>query len=232
MPNWCFNHVEVTAPNLQRMQEFIDFCSKPHIALWDGEKEETGVFWNFASPTDLNTYFGISAEEHPYEKSDDIMTNVLNSLTYDNDSYSWNVRNWGTKWDIDPVFDNIQEISDGTAFLNWNFDTAWSPPLEIYSLMAETFPDFEFEIEYFEPGLDFAGGLTLKNGEIETELHIQSPTHEDYLTKLGFTNCEICGTSGEICTFCSECFENKPCECEESNELVTTSVHGDGGDLS
>jgi hypothetical protein len=229
MPNWCDNHVEVTAPDVKTMQEFINFCSKPHTVLWTADEptEETGVFWNFITPPDVNTYFGITHEEPKYEKSDDIMTNVINSLASDNDWYSWNVRNWGTKWDIEPDFDEIQDNGD-SAYMNWNFQTAWSPALEAYSEMARKFPTMKFDFSYSELGMDYAGFISFENGKTVAEGHIDSPTHEQYLNELGYGYCERCGTDAQECSLCNECYEYKEdCECEKEDDLVSAGTLGE-----
>lgn len=58
--------------------------------------------------------------------------------------------NWGTKWDVDP----LDVEFDGTT-LTAGFDSAWSPPIELYDFLVEQ--GFEVDASYYEPGLDFGG---------------------------------------------------------------------------
>jgi len=66
------------------------------------------------------------------------------------DWYSWNVNNWGTKWDTNV---NIIDQSDNEIVLS--FDTAWSPPIGFYAALEEM--GFEVDAFYYEPGMCFAG---------------------------------------------------------------------------
>jgi hypothetical protein len=64
--------------------------------------------------------------------------------------YDWSVNNWGTKWEAKIYEHEVK--SNGVRF---NFDTAWSPPIEFYERMVEK--GFEVEAYYFEEGMDIAG---------------------------------------------------------------------------
>jgi len=74
-------------------------------------------------------------------------------LTEDGDWYSWNVNNWGTKWDTGV---NIIDQSDNEIVLS--FDTAWSPPIGFYAFLEEM--GYEVDAYYYEPGMCFAGHYT------------------------------------------------------------------------
>lgn len=73
-----------------------------------------------------------------------------------NNAYEWCVSNWGTKWDIQT---NFSEVED--QCLTLNFDTAWSPPLPVYAALQDQ--GFEVQAFYYEPGMAFAGMWT--NGQ-------------------------------------------------------------------
>ena len=74
------------------------------------------------------------------------------------DWYDWRVKNWGTKWESNN--DSVEEIENGLIAA---FDTAWSPPINIYEkLQAKGFDVFA---TYIECGMMFAG--IWENGEDE-----------------------------------------------------------------
>ena len=50
-----------------------------------------------------------------------------------------------------------------------SFDTAWSPPIQYYEKLSETYPLLTIEVEYSEAGMDFAGTQTYENGELTSE---------------------------------------------------------------
>lgn len=68
--------------------------------------------------------------------------------------YDFQVRNWGTKWD---VIDATAELhnDDGELTISASFQTAWSPPLEVYKKLMDD--GFELRAMYFEGGMCFAG---------------------------------------------------------------------------
>jgi len=71
------------------------------------------------------------------------------------DSYHWSWENWGTKWDAcEP---DVNE-SESQCFCV-GFDTAWSPPTKWLHNIMNDYPNLEFELEYDEPGMCFAGVL-------------------------------------------------------------------------
>jgi len=220
MPNWCNNHVEITAPSVAELNEFISFCSQPHETRWSGEiEQDQGVFWNFISPENLEEYWGT-----PRNELDSIAKDAGIKIS-GGDWYWWNISNWGTKWDIQPDFYEVQETSDG-AFTNWNFDTAWSPPREVYDAIAKRFPNLEFLIQYSEIGMDFAGLVLFRDGKLINEVFCDNVTHDQYLNELGFTCCDRCGTDAETCQVC-ECGEQLPCEWEDC-ETKTVSADANG----
>ena len=66
------------------------------------------------------------------------------------DWYDWCVANWGTKWDARDI--DYDDGSD-TVF----FNTAWSPPIELFNWFARQYPDSEMQLEFIEEGCQFEG---------------------------------------------------------------------------
>ena len=66
--------------------------------------------------------------------------------------YDWNISNWGTKWEASIY--SWEKLSDNHIKLN--FDTAWGPPTEFYSYVAEN-TEFYVNATYWEPGMGFVG---------------------------------------------------------------------------
>jgi hypothetical protein len=85
-------------------------------------------------------------------KESESFFNVLvpRPVSEDSDWYSWNVNNWGTKWDTGV---DLVEKADNSVTLS--FDTAWSPPIGFYAALEEM--GYEVDAYYFEPGMCFAG---------------------------------------------------------------------------
>lgn len=190
MPNWCMNSVIVSAKTKEELVEFLDFCDQPHTSHWKDWKSDEiitdentkGVFWNFIAPTDLDSYFGRSTTT-PMPEGANILEHIAKEFAEGMDWYNWNVRNWGTKWDIRIERDFLPEFdqrNDGDWYFNWNFDTAWSPAEHAYRAMAKRFPNLGFNYEITEEANFYAGVLVFENGELISEDWADEPTHHDF----------------------------------------------------
>lgn len=81
--------------------------------------------------------------------------NINNSDAFAADGwYTWNVNNWGTKWDFgkDEYNDPIA-IENGKVVISFN--TAWSPPIPFYDYLVNL--GYKVDATYFEPGMCFCG---------------------------------------------------------------------------
>ena len=65
--------------------------------------------------------------------------------------YSWNCENWGTKWDANEV---VIGSCDGEC-IELHFDTAWSPPIALYTYLVEN--GWDVKAYYYEEGMGFCG---------------------------------------------------------------------------
>jgi hypothetical protein len=75
----------------------------------------------------------------------------------DQDWYNWRVANWGTKWDISDVYFEHQPDEDQIQF---SFSTAWGPCVEAFHTWAAADGRVQFTLEYWEPGMAFAGRVS------------------------------------------------------------------------
>ena len=77
--------------------------------------------------------------------------------------YNWHIANWGTKWDLssDTYFNSLMEEKE----LEYQFNTAWGPPINWLATVSEMYPLLTFSLKYAESGCNFAGLLKIKDGE-------------------------------------------------------------------
>ena len=76
---------------------------------------------------------------------------------YNSGGYEWCHKNWGTKWGIYET-DFTPHTKRGALFA---FQSAWSPPsVAVFQALSEKFPNLTFELEWFEGGGGFCGGMT------------------------------------------------------------------------
>jgi hypothetical protein len=87
------------------------------------------------------------------EKDDVALFQMLRPRPADQEEnwYSWNVENWGTKWDIS--YCDFDRIDDYTIKLN--FDTAWGPCTTLYEHMETE--GYTVAAYYNEDGMCFCG---------------------------------------------------------------------------
>ena len=79
------------------------------------------------------------------------------------DWYDWNIKNWGTKWDLIPEETQRNKVNERTY--KYYFDTAWAPPSKWLEKVGKLYPTINFKLKYDEPGMRFKGTSTSINGE-------------------------------------------------------------------
>jgi hypothetical protein len=134
MPNWCANTVEIYHQDpaiLERVRKAF---------------KEGGL---------LNEFMPCPAELHEHEAPmrDEALGQRFVEQYGAKDWYNWQVKNWGTKWDVGGDGYEAQDIPGG---LMLTFDSAWSPPTEAFQVLVDNF-GFSIRAMYYEPGMAFAG---------------------------------------------------------------------------
>ena len=89
--------------------------------------------------------------------------------TESDDWYGWRCDNWGTKWDIDAHLD-----AEDDEFLEYSFDSAWSPPSTFIVKASKLFKKLSFLLKYEEPGMGFSGLFRAKKGFVVEDQYIES----------------------------------------------------------
>jgi Ferredoxin-like domain in Api92-like protein len=84
---------------------------------------------------------------------------------FNSGGYEWCYQNWGTKWGICDA-EIVQEFLERKGYIDYRFETAWSPPLPVISKMSEMFPGLRFILRYFECGCAFNGIYICEKGEV------------------------------------------------------------------
>jgi len=152
MPNWVYNTVTVNG-DPEEIKKFKEKAAQPYTTHHGQEEqvvEDCFSFWNFKRPPqealDNGEYFGA----HGYSKEKGHTGQTANNW------YNWNNREWGTKWDAC----RPETVWEDTSSIQYSFDTAWSPPTELFEAMVEQHPKLEFSIYCEEEqgwGVEFNG---------------------------------------------------------------------------
>lgn len=192
MPNWVFNSLVVSGEQseLDRMVAHLNSPFDKHYpdTKWNDETKSWDstpavqhysnpvfAFWNILRPSDLDKYYGEEVHknnEKLYDENGELdgvafMAEFVRSMSEDEDWYHWNVRNWGTKWDVavsDEGYSNTSmEVTDNGSIM-YRFETAWSPVGEALTALSEMFPSLEFDYEY-EEEQGWGGKAVIIDGE-------------------------------------------------------------------
>ena len=141
MPNWCQNGVTIRHQDPTKIK-----------LLKDAGLGE--VFCNYAIPVpaDLkDTMAGSYGDSDKQAALEQQQADNIKKYGY-KDWYDFCVNEWGTKWDVQ--FYGCEVTDDGLQ-LSGAFDSAWAPPVGVYSALVQE--GFEVEAYYYEPGMCFVG---------------------------------------------------------------------------
>ena len=221
MPNWCYNHLDVEGSE-KEIATIKAQLNAPFEVEHDSYNMETRqmerklfkysnpvfAFWNIIKPTDLEAYHG------PQPSVD-----INKPITFDsNHWYDWNVRNWGTKWDVankdDEKFPETELSDESKTYLGYRFNTAWSPPVEAIYELSRQYPSAVFTLSY-EEETGWGGEVVFTHGKgTETESY-------------GW-KCRECENTEDETPYCEECeFDTCPeCGYNESDEPCNEHLDG------
>jgi len=201
MPNWCANSLKLVAKTAESEKKLAEIVQELERAKGAGESAE--IFKLIKPiPEALMITSGWLGKDTPEQAALEIAQNEnLKKYGY-KDWYSFCIGEWGTKWDMNNQYEDEPYTIEGNR-VTMVFDTAWSPPMEIYYALEEM--GFEVEATYVEQGVGYIGYYS--NGEDHCEEMNQfypAPTDDpemedsamdeitlkiyDYFEKSGFTH--------------------------------------------
>lgn len=123
------------------------------------------------------------------------------------DWYSWNITNWGVKWDTRDV-----ETNHEPGQLAYRFNTAWSPPVPVLNALSHQNPDLVVNHVY-EEEQGWGGRIEYRNGNGEQLESWDIPdSHAEMVKRNGACWCD------EEHRIYSDCFSALAAEREELTE--------------
>ena len=230
MPNWVYNYLDIagskediSAIKTQLNQPFTREHDQWNPETQQMEKKDTTysnpilAFWNVIKPTNLESYNGPQPKHEPDKP-----------IAFDSDHwYDWNVRNWGTKWDVgvhdEDKYPETEITNESEDSIGYRFNTAWSPPLPVIGEMSVQYPNLTFTLSY-EEETGWGGEILFVNGNgAEIESYENKCRDCDEINTLDY--CE--NDCGEICDSChwlGEADLETVAECEVHKVYLDTNV--------
>jgi Ferredoxin-like domain in Api92-like protein len=180
MPNWVFNAVSITG-NENTVTTLREQLRKPiQVPVMDGYKQVEPLTYKEHKPDwiSFQNVIPVSADIlDEYHSTCD-----SEGMKNDNNWYTWNVNNWGCKWDANEDSGTF-EANNGIATLWIAFDTPWSPPQPIMDKLVEYCRTNDLHMYWtYREEQGWGGTITVDtNGEvIATEYDIPE-SHAEYV---------------------------------------------------
>jgi hypothetical protein len=230
MPNWCFNTLTIQGPK-EQVDYIKDRLNKPFEKIADNWNIETQQMetktYKYSNPVFAfhNIYNHIEAgiSDEAYTSQPDHTLPIAEAMQFKtNDWYSFNVREWGTKWDV-AVQDNdkwpdtelLEYKSEGDDhWVVYRLNTAWSPPAPAIEKLSALVPNCVITLE-FEEETGWGGEYEFVNGELTSEFNYESKCRDcDSLDSLSYCDND-CGEICDSCHWLGEADLECVAECEE-----------------
>jgi hypothetical protein len=232
MPNWVFNHLSISG-DADQIEKVKNQLNKPiEKTYFNREKNENEAvkysnpifsFWNIVAPPEdkLEQYFETNGSRKNPETGEMEMTGQSEW-----NWYAFNNREWGTKWDVavsdGTMYSDTSLEEDGSNYLRYRFDTAWSPPMSAIQKLSEQYPELTITIEY-EEEQGWGGEIELLNG-VETVLREWDipDSHADYVALDREDSCS-CAHNEDQDDWYDDCpGKDKPIEIFASRDVIVT----------
>ena len=114
-----------------------------------------------------------------YNSIDEKLYDILRNFSFnkiirgEGEGNQWRWDNWGTRTDA-YVLDNPDEWQNEDETINLinsfgQFETAWSPPLQVIRKLQKMFPDYSFALDYIDEAFMFCGTVSVKGTDDHSE---------------------------------------------------------------
>ena len=212
MPNWVYNGLTIEG-NPDQVKSLIKQMNKPFIysitAVGDLSYDVKQT--KYVNPVfafhNIYSYRDAGITDEVYHGQPPRSADFSQAMKFDtNDWYNFNVREWGTKWDVAVSEDNkypstyMEETENGENYVvYYNFETAWSRPLPALQKLSAQYPTLLFTLSY-EEETGWGGEMEFLRGEIISEAEWDTKCREcDAINTMEYCDNDC----GEICSSCN-----------------------------
>ncbi len=226
MPNWCYNSLSIDGSK-EDISAIKTQLNQPYVKQHDQWNPETGQMevkdYTYSNPIfafhNIHNHRQDGVSDEEYIKQPDHTLPIAEQMEFKtNDWYSWNVRNWGTKWDVgvgdDNEYPETELMEESDTYLAYRFNTAWSPPLPAIEALSAQYPDVEFNLSYEEETGWGGEYLFIEGDGIEIEVYNNKCRDCDALDSLEYCD-NGCGEVCDECHYMGEADLDEVAECDE-----------------
>ena len=141
MPNWVYNSLSIEGSK-ELIADVKHMLNKPFKKSHDSwnmannqmEVSETAYSNPIFAFHNIYNHIQDGVSDEEYLKQPDHSLPLEESLMFKgNHWYDWNVRNWGTKWEVgvsdDDKYPETELMEEDETSLSYRLNTAWSPPV-------------------------------------------------------------------------------------------------------
>ena len=239
MPNWVYNGltVEGKPESVEKMQAQLN---KPFTMLHDqwnpktGNMEKTSTL--YPNPVfafhNIYNYMDAGISEEVYLSQPDHSLPLAEAMKFEgNHWYDFNVREWGTKWDVavssdsehpDTYMEESPNAENKVAY--YNFNTAWSRPMAALIKLSSQYPDLLFTLSY-EEETGWGGELELLRGEVISENEYETKCRDcDAEDTMDYCEEADCGQICSNCNWLGEADLEEVAKCQTHSVYLDTKV--------
>jgi hypothetical protein len=233
MPNWVYNGLTVEG-NPDSVKKMMAQLNKPFKQVHDSWDVSKNTFMKkntiYAEPIfafhNIYNYMDAGISEDVYLSQPDHSLPLQEAMKFQgNHWYDFNVREWGTKWDVAVSVDNkypdttVEDTANGdNHVVHYNFETAWSRPMPALQKLSAQYPDLLFTLSY-EEETGWGGELEILRGEVISESSYDNMCRNcdgTYLDEeivacddCGDYPCPKCGWANDMCDTHQKTYEEK-----------------------
>jgi hypothetical protein len=232
MPNWCYNYLTI-----EGSKEYISAIKKqlnqPYVKKhdqWNPATQQMEVKdYTYSNPVfafhNIYNHIQDGVSDEVYIQQPDHTLPIAEQLKFNGNCwYDWNVRNWGTKWDVgvgdDNEYSDTELYDESETSLAYKFNTAWSPPHPIIQRLSFDYPTLSISLSYEEETgwggeTEYLAGVILEDSNYENKCR---DCDEENTMEYCDNECgEIC----ESCHYLGEADLEAVAECEVHKVFLT-----------
>jgi hypothetical protein len=187
MPNWVYNGLTIEG-NPEQVKSLMAQMNKPfiHSIIANGDLAYEVKQTKYVNPIfafhNIYSYRDAGITDEVYHGQPPRSADFAEAMKFEtNDWYNFNVREWGTKWDVAVSEDNkypdtyMEEAENGENYVvYYNFNTAWSRPLGALEKLSAQYPTLLFTLSYEEETgwggeMEFLRGIVISESEYDNQ---------------------------------------------------------------